>query len=164
MKREKDDRIKAEPSTALPPPSVKIIETDDYIQQLKTKFPMDFQNIPHYFYKRKKTLVYELGMTEENCRREDPYTGTQFIYDYIWCRNGPNPSDKHTNLVLSVPYVSKRRWVEANPNDPTRKSALYYATANIIVLKDGIITCQSKVGPGSLRIRKLDMFIGGDNA
>lgn len=164
MKKERETRTNVEPSTAHPPPTVEIIETADYIAHLRKEFPTDFQNIPRDFHGRERTLVYKLGMTPEKCRREDPYTGTQFIYDYVWCRKGPNPSDKHTNLVLSVPHVSKRTWMEANPNDPTRKSAVYYATANIIVLKDGLIPCHSRVGPSSLGIGRLDTFIGGKNA
>jgi hypothetical protein len=53
--------------------------------------------------------------------------------------------------------------MEANPNDPSRKSAVYYATANIIVLKDGIIKCESKVGPSS-NIKRLDEYTGSENA
>jgi hypothetical protein len=163
MKKELEDRVRVQPNTADPPSSVKIIDTQEYVELLKKKFPADFQNVSSDFQSRKKTLVYQLGMTPENCRREDPYTGTQFLYDYIWCRNGPNPSDKHTNLVLSVPNVTKGRWMEANPNDPSRKSAVYYATANIIVLKDGIIKCESKVGPNS-NIKRLDEYSESENA
>ena len=80
-----------------------------------------------------------MGMSEEKCRREDPYTGMQFLYDYQHCRNGVKPENKLRNLIIDVPNVSIRRWKEANPNDPSRKSVLWYATANGILLKDGLI-------------------------
>jgi hypothetical protein len=78
-------------------------------------------------------------MSPRACRREDPYTGMQFVYDYQLCRTGPNPSDKRRNLVIDVPRVSEATWREANPKDPTRKSVLWYVTANGIALKNGFI-------------------------
>jgi hypothetical protein len=138
MKAEYDERLEATPSYAEPPPTVKISRTTDYIASLKTKFDGNLR-IPQDVLQREETLVYRFDMTPENCRREDPYTGTQFIYDYIWCRNGPSPRDKYRNLVLTAPLVPKKRWLEANPNDPARKSSLYYATANFLVLKDGVL-------------------------
>jgi hypothetical protein len=80
-----------------------------------------------------------MDMTPEKCRREDPYTGTQFIYDYGWLRNGPRPVDRETNLLIHVPKVTMKRWLEANPNDIQRKSSNWYLTADGIVLSDGII-------------------------
>lgn len=134
------------PGTEKPPPSVKIINTKDYIKYLEKNFPDKINLITNTFKKREKTLIYTNEMTEDNCRREDPYTGQQFIYDYMECRNGKNVTDKHSNLVLKSPLVSIERWIEANPNDPERKSALWYATADIIELKDGFIVAKSKIG------------------
>jgi RNA:NAD 2'-phosphotransferase (TPT1/KptA family) len=88
---------------------------------------------------RQHTLIYKMDMTPDKCRREDPYTGTQFIYDYGWLREGPRPVDRNTNLLIHVPKVTIKRWKEANPNDPQRKSSNWYLTADGIVLKDGII-------------------------
>jgi hypothetical protein len=89
--------------------------------------------------RRPNTLIYKMEMAPESCRREDPYTGTQFIYDYGWLRDGPKPSDRKSNLLIHVPKVTVKRWREANPNDPQRKSSNWYLTADGIVLKDGII-------------------------
>jgi len=149
MKKMRAERSSIQPLTAKPPPSVRTQKTRDYVDYLKRVFPKDTEALPKNCLRREDTLIYRLGMTPQKCRREDPYTGTQFIYDYIWCRSGPKPSDKHANLVLEVPLVSKRRWLEANPNDPTRKSSVYYATADFIVLKDGLIICDSQIGLGS---------------
>jgi hypothetical protein len=88
---------------------------------------------------RPETLIYKMDMTPDKCRREDPYTGTQFIYDYGWLRDGPRPVDRASNLLIHVPKVTAKRWNEANPNDPLRKSSNWYLTADGIVLKDGII-------------------------
>ena len=88
---------------------------------------------------RQETLIYRMDMTPDKCRREDPYTGTQFIYDYGWLREGPRPLDRNSNLLIHVPKVTVKRWKEANPNDPQRKSSNWYLTADGIVLKDGII-------------------------
>jgi hypothetical protein len=88
---------------------------------------------------RPNTLIYKMNMAPESCRREDPYTGTQFIYDYGWLREGPKPKDRKSNLLIHVPRVTVKRWREANPNDPQRKSSNWYLTADGIVLEDGII-------------------------
>ena len=88
---------------------------------------------------RNETLIYKMDMAPDKCRREDPYTGTQFIYDYGWLREGPRPVDRTSNLLIHVPKVTVKRWEEANPNDPQKKSSNWYLTADGIVLKDGII-------------------------
>lgn len=140
MRRECEDRIKMHPSYRQPPPTVQIVKTSNYVSILNQRFPDQVKVISKKFLDREETVVYRFSMTEEHCRREDPYTGTQFIYDYVWCRNGPKPIDKYRNLVLSSPLIRKSVWLKANPNDPNRKSWLYYVISNLIVLKDGIIT------------------------
>jgi hypothetical protein len=140
MREEYEERIEETPGYRNPPPTVKIVKTSHFVKSISDKVVQE-KELPKAFLARAETVTYRFDMTPEYCRREDPYTGTQFIYDYIWCRNGPHPSDKFRNLVLMAPLVSRRRWVEANPNDPGRKSSLYYVTANMIVLSDGIIIC-----------------------
>jgi hypothetical protein len=90
----------------------------------------------HAFEERPKSLVYTMKMTPGKCRREDPYTGTQFVYDYIWCRSGKTPEEKHTNLVLRFPLITRKVWTNANPNDPQRKSCNWYLTATGLWFKD----------------------------
>ena len=79
------------------------------------------------------------GMMPDKCRREDPYTGMTFIYDYTLCRTGPQPADKSKNLFLSIPNVTRGRWLEANPNDVSRKSSNWYLTCTAILLSDGYL-------------------------
>jgi hypothetical protein len=88
---------------------------------------------------RPKTLVYTMNMTPEKCRREDPYTGMQFIYDYTCCRSGESPGEKHTNLVLRFPLIPKAIWLEKNPDDPARKSCNWYLTANGLLFSDAYL-------------------------
>ncbi len=90
------------------------------------------------FMARPITLLYQIGMTLENCKRQDPYTGMQFIYDYLLCRDGANPGDKHTNLVLHFPHLTRKEWYKNNPNDPSTKSCNWYITANGFLFKDGL--------------------------
>ena len=139
MIEEYREQIRETPRYLNPPPSVRIIRTSDFVKSISSK--VKEEKLPEAFLSRAETVMYRFDMTPEHCRREDPYTGTQFIYDYIWCRNGPNPRDKFRNLVLMSPLISKQRWLEANPNNPGRKSCVYYVTANMIVLSDGIIIC-----------------------
>jgi len=86
----------------------------------------------------KESFVYTMKMTPEKCRREDPYTGNQFIYDYCYCRTGPTIKDRNKNFVLNFPLISKSRWFEANPENHERKSFLWYTLADFIIFKDSL--------------------------
>jgi len=83
--------------------------------------------------------TYTIEMTPAACRREDPYTGMQFLYDYLYCRDGTDVANKHTALVLNFPRLTQSQFVSANPNVPLRKSSLWYATANELWFTDGKI-------------------------
>ena|SRR3989344_4019192 len=119
-------------------PSLAIIKTNELLSQLQSKFGCF--NFEEKISKREETLIYKIGMTPENCRREDPYTGNQFIYDYRYCRNGPLTSDRTTNFVLKFPLLSKAEWKEANPFNPGRKSYLWYVLADFMIFSDGILS------------------------
>jgi hypothetical protein len=95
--------------------------------------------------KVKSSVVYSIGMTEEKCRREDPFTGSQFLYDYLECRSGRRVENKSKNLILWFPHVSKRRFLEANPNDPARKSSNWYLTANALVFSDEVVLLRGSI-------------------
>jgi hypothetical protein len=117
-----------------PPPSLRIEPTAHALGELRIA-----SNSPdaRKILRKHESVIYEIGMTEENCRREDPYTGTQFIYDYLYCRNGPGPSDKSRNLILYFPNIRRRVWKAKNPDDPARKSSNWYLTASAHVYRDG---------------------------
>ena len=87
----------------------------------------------------RRVCVYTIEMTPAACRREDPYTGMQFLYDYLDCRKGTAVADKQVALVLRFPRLTKKQFMDANPNDPQRKSSLWYATANEMWFSDGKI-------------------------
>ena len=89
--------------------------------------------------KNEITIVYKIIMSEDNCKRQDPYTGTQFIYDYCYCRKGKKVNDKKSNLVLLFPEIRKNIWEKKNPNDINTKSCNWYLTANLLLFKDGEI-------------------------
>ena len=118
-----------------PPPSVQIVQTAELLYEWS-----DLLNTPErrVLAVREESVVYEIGMTPGACRREDPYTGTQFIYDYNWCRSGPEPADKKRNLILHFPKIDRRRWYAANPNDDSRKSCNWYLTASALMFADGL--------------------------
>jgi hypothetical protein len=131
MRDEYSRRLKVRPSYGSLPPSVSTIKTANArsILGLDVRFPVP----------RDETVVYTIGMTEAKCRREDPYTGTQFIYDYTLCRVGPRSFEKRRNLVLHFPRIRKGVWLANNPPDPNRKSCNWYLTASTIALADGFI-------------------------
>ena len=78
-------------------------------------------------------------MTEQNCKRQDPYTGAQFVYDYAYCRSGKSVDQKNRNLILNFPLIKKNIWLKENPNNPNTKSCNWYLTANALMFKDDIL-------------------------
>lgn len=133
MENEYNRRLQVRPSYGKLPPSVTRVKTTDFICQY------GLNNLPASFSSRPFTYVYRMDMTPEKCKRQDPYTGTTFIYDYIVCRNGPNVADKKNNIVLHFPKLTVNTWKTKNPNDLNTKSCNWYLTANMLILKDGYI-------------------------
>jgi hypothetical protein len=129
-------RVNKRRSYQKPPPSVEVIQTSEFCLRHFSVIP---HNISQQLAVRRETIVYEIKMTEAKCRREDPYTGMQFIYDYTYCRIGPRASEKKRNLVLSFPLVRRDYFADKNPNDTLRKSCNWYLTANLLLFRDGVI-------------------------
>lgn len=135
MEDEYKARLARRGAYARPPGSIVMVSSislGDYIDGTLQK------EIRTRFMARPKTLLYQIGMTPESCKRQDPYTGMQFIYDYLLCRDGADPGDKHTNLVLHFPLLTRKKWYENNPNNPSTKSCNWYITANGFLFKDGL--------------------------
>lgn len=118
-----------------PPPSVTFNSTSSYLENLG--FSIE-PNVKSHLLQNQESLVYLIGMTEEKCKRQDPYTGTQFIYDYAYCRSGKLPEEKNKNLILHFPSIRKSVWEKKNPNDPNTKSSNWYLVANAFIFSDGI--------------------------
>lgn len=133
-----DRSVDVHPKYESLPRSAKIVDTASIVSEWEDE--RGAVELPSEFHNREETLVYKVGMSPENCRREDPYAGMQFVYDYGWCREGPDPTDKYRNLVIDVPKVTRETWAEKNPNDPGRKSSQWYATAEAFALKDGVVS------------------------
>jgi hypothetical protein len=131
---EYEQRCKTYGAYSVPPPSLQIRSTLEFLDEVKISTR---STLGKSLTVRSESVVYEIGMSEDKCRREDPYTGTQFIYDYLYCRSGPDTSEKYRNLILYFPNIRKDIWQSRNPNDPTRKSSNWYLTANAHVYRDG---------------------------
>ena len=131
MQQEYYTRLQRRPSYANLPPSVVRYPTNVFIRNF------GITNVPSSFMNRPYTYVYSMDMTPAKCKRQDPYTGTAFIYDYQVCRNGINVGDKCNNLVLNFPSLTKEIWACNNPNDSTTKSCNWYLTANLFTFNNG---------------------------
>lgn len=138
MSEEYASRVAVYANYARPPNSV-AIESSDVVQSRFSEFQHLTPDEQRSLLAREETVVYTIGMTPEKSRREDPYTGTQFIYDYAWCRSGTAPEDKRRNLVLRFPQITRETWIANNPNDTSRKSSNWYLTANALLFSDGAI-------------------------
>lgn len=132
MRSEYNSRLQARPSYSNFPKSVIMYETQDFIREF------NITNPPQEFLDKNRTCVYRINMKPASCRRQDPYTGTQFIYDYLICRNGISTTDKHTNLVLYFPSLDNETWFRNNYNNPNTKSCNWYLTATALLFTDGI--------------------------
>ncbi len=135
-KSEYEKRLKIRPQYGEPPPSVELVSTEGFLSKFSSLFTVDSSTLLN---SRKETLIYTIVMTEAKCKRQDPYTGTQFIYDYAYCRSGPLPEQKHRNLVLYFPKITKSTWLQKNPNNPRTKSCNWYLVATALVFSDGAI-------------------------
>jgi hypothetical protein len=67
-------------STADPPTSVKVKNTKMYFAMLEKYFPSDYVLLQSIIKNRPKSVIYQIGMTEEKCRRTDPYTDPLFSF------------------------------------------------------------------------------------
>ena len=122
------------PRYKTPPSSVKIMPTGAFLDTLSYE-----SAARNDLAARERSLVYVMDMAPSKCKRQDPYTGMQFIYDYLWLRTGPRPQDREGNLILQVPNVSKAVWEASNPNNYMTKSCNWYLIADAICLSDGLI-------------------------
>ncbi len=118
-----------------PPKSIKIKRTKSFFE--KINFSIDFEILTSLL-KHDESVIYQIALNESKCKRQDPYTGAQLIYDYLYCRKGIYPENKFRNLILHFPKISYSAWEEKNPNDPNSKSSNWYISANALVFSDGI--------------------------
>lgn len=88
---------------------------------------------------RTRSLVYVIGMLPASCRRQDPYTGMQFVYDYAYCRSGPSRVNRTMNLVLKFPHLNSSTFISNNPNDKNSKSCNWYLLADGFEFSDKFV-------------------------
>jgi len=136
MTHEYKKRVEAFKNYADPPKSLQLYKTRELIRPHRKKFSdEDCQKLLTY----NESAVYEIGMRPNSSKRQDPYTGMQFIYDFIYCRVGPTPEQKKRNLILYFPNLEKEFWKKTNPNNKNTKSSNWYLCANGLLFKNGYI-------------------------
>lgn len=119
-----------------PPDSVSLIQTSSFLDEFNKNLNNHEKNKINT---KEKTVLYKIGMKQgKSAKRQDPFTGTQFIYDYLYCRDGVRVENKKNNLILYFPFLSKSFWELTNPNNNT-KSSNWYITANGLLFNDGYI-------------------------
>lgn len=132
-----EEAIKIKPQYSNPPGSVKIVLTESILNQKIIKKVLnndDAKKLKKY----KESCVYTIAMKKESCKRQDPYTGTQFIYEYSYCRLGTQVENREKNLILNFPLLKKDYFLSQNTNNPNTKSSNWYLIANAFLFKDGI--------------------------
>ena len=137
MQQEYDVRVREHPAYASPPNSIEIADTEMTSLRGESKKSLNTCRIAK---QRKETLVYTINMTPESCKRQDPYTGMQFIYDYGYCRNGPTKLHRSRNLVLKFPLLNSKTFLLKNPNDPKSKSCNWYLLADGFEFSDTFVS------------------------
>ncbi len=134
--REESKRILEEHSKYnQPPPSVEIVDTADYIEGVSDKLNEgQEQSIDE-----DETVVSNMRLSPSSLPRTDPYTGAQFAYDYLYCRE-TDSSSMERNLVLRLPKIEKEEWLDKNSYNEDNKTSLWYKCADAIELKDALLT------------------------
>jgi hypothetical protein len=128
------EALKRHPQYSSLPPTAEEISTEEYLNKIEKKLGKN--KISKTFSKRKKSLVYNIGMKYV---RSDPYTGTQLIYDYLLARTGITPKERTLNLVLYMPNISREIWDMAAKKKDRKDIKLYTKFADMIELADDII-------------------------
>lgn len=117
-----------------PPPSISINKTSSIIKNIGNIDALEKTKL----LKNLESVLYKIEIKEsKSAKRQDPYTGMQFIYDYLYCRKGVSSEDKYRNLILHFPQISKNFWLSINSNNYMSKSSNWYLTANGMLFKDG---------------------------
>ena len=127
MEIEYTKRLKERNSYAEPPASIEFKKTNLTTLRDSTKKALEKCNITK---KRDCTLVYTIEMNPKKCKRQDPYTGMQFVYDYAYCRTGPTRYQRSHNFVLKFPLLDSKTFLKNNPNNPATKSCNWYLLAD----------------------------------
>ena len=158
-----NDAIERNPRYQKPPPSVRIVKTAELIDHWSKEYG-DFET-PSYFTRRNESLIYNIEMTEGCCRREDPYAGTQFIYDYCYCRRyGPTKYDRQRNLVLNFPRIRRKVWLRLNPYDPHMKRRLWYIVPDLLVFRDGTVNPEDIISEKQVRRTDITAWFSEERA
>ena len=83
------------------------VKTSELIKTIIAKLPKwkhTLSSLPTYFTQRKESVVFYPTRIIDHAG--DPYVGMASYYDMAFCRNGPNPRERHTNLVADASQLS----------------------------------------------------------
>ena len=64
-----------------PPNSIKITSTNSFLQNINYSLNADTVTS---LLKNDESVIYQIALNESKCKRQDPYTGAQLIYDYLF--------------------------------------------------------------------------------
>ena len=115
-----------------PPDSAKIIKTEAYLHDSR----LNGYKFPKNFIDRHESLHYVVGMKAG--LRSDPFTGTQLIYDYLYCRTGSTKTERSRNLVMEIPDLDLADW-NAVTNVERKDKRLLVMFPDLLILKDGYV-------------------------
>jgi len=132
MQKTINETIERAPKYATPPPTAIFVETSSY----KNDPRLSDYVFPEYFFQRKQSLNYKLGMAAG--LRSDPFTGTQLVYDYCYLRTGKTKLDRKANLVVEIPDLSLSDW-NAVTNNERKDKKLLQMFPDLLLLKDGYV-------------------------
>jgi len=136
MLNEYEERVIEFKNYAHPPKSLQLYKTKELIEaHNKELSEKDIKKLMIF----KESAVYKIGMLPKSSKRQDPYTGMQFIYDFLYCRVGPTPEQKKRNLILYFPNLEKEFWLKTNPDNKNTKSSNWYLCANGLLFRNGYL-------------------------
>jgi len=127
---EYDQRLSKMKKYDCPPPSVYFV---DDIRKWMSEKGFDFLLKDRG--KSFRSLIYKIEMEPSALKRQDPYTGMQFLYSYLYCLD----KGSERKLCLYFPKIEAKIWKKTNGLNLGTKMCNWYLRADYLVFKDGYL-------------------------
>lgn len=133
MNEDYNKRLVLNPIYANPPPSVEITDS-----------MLNWKN-NHYSLPDSKALIYKIEMepNPKSLKRQDPYTGMQFLYYYLYCKQNISKTED-LKFCFYFPKITKILWTKTNPFNVNTKMSNWYLCADFFIFTDGVLKNNSK--------------------
>lgn len=129
-------------------PHLKSLEyhrTEDLLKTWSAVFPgLESDPTLRMLNSRDKTVLLS---SQSKVLRTDPYLGTLELFDFAFCRFGPQPEDRLRNLGIRFPMVElgqvNELLMRRSVRPEFRTPRLFFQHCDLVILGDGVLVRQS---------------------